>query len=91
MFWKIEGNAGIDYWMAVDLTKLSKKEEFHWDVEVDKTFLKLKELTQPLVLALLKFSQGFIIEFDVGKKNMSILDQCFKFYFGDHSDWSIGT
>ncbi|PIN13770.1 DNA-directed DNA polymerase [Handroanthus impetiginosus] len=54
--------------MSRPLTELLKKEAFHWNNDVERAFNKLKEamVTTP-ILALLDFSQPFVIETDACK------------------------
>ncbi|XP_075640359.1 putative mitochondrial protein AtMg00860 [Castanea sativa] len=57
--------------IAAPLTKLLKKDAFHWNVEVEEAFQNLKKvITQALVLSLPKFSKQFVIEADASGKGL---------------------
>ena len=52
--------------IAAPLTTLLKKNAFEWTDKAEKAFEKLKEaISQPPVLALPDFKQGFVVECDV--------------------------
>ena len=57
--------------IAAPLTKLLKKDAFHWNVEADEAFQNLKKvMTQAPVLSLPKFSKQFMIEVDTSGKGL---------------------
>ena len=57
--------------IATPLTKLLKKDAFHWNAEANEAFQNLKKvMTQAPVLSLLKFSKQFMIEVDTFGKGL---------------------
>ena len=57
--------------IAAPLTKLLKKDAFHWNAEADEAFQNLKKvMTQAPVLSLPKFSKQFMIEVDTSGKGL---------------------
>ena len=63
--------------LATPLTKLLTKEEFHWTVEAEAAFNKLKHaMTHSLVLALPDFTKPFVIEKNASGSGMgAVLSQ----------------
>ena len=63
--------------LAAPLTSLLTKEEFHWTVEADVAFNKLKQaMTHSPILALLDFTKPFVVETDVSGSGMgAVLSQ----------------
>ena len=57
--------------LAAPLTSLLTKEEFHWTVEDEVAFNKLKHaMTHSPVLALPDFTKSFVVEMDASGSGM---------------------
>ena len=60
--------------IAAPLTKLLKKDAFHWNAKAKEAFQNLKKvMTQAPVLSLPNFSKQFVIEADAFGKGLGVM------------------